>query len=104
MLELMRDIKKVFDPDNLMNPERSFHFNNHERRKTSQGAWNRPRHGVAAGRELRERGAHRQPALPRRQGPARGKDGKRPKGKLGREYTVEQGYEHARTVGLDLFR
>jgi len=29
-------------------------------------------------------------------------DGKRPKGKLGREYTVEQGYQHARTVGLDL--
>jgi len=31
-----------------------------------------------------------------------GKDGKRPKGKVGREYTVEQAYEHARTVGLDL--
>jgi enamine deaminase RidA (YjgF/YER057c/UK114 family) len=29
-------------------------------------------------------------------------DGKRPKGKLGREYTVEQGYAHARSVGLDL--
>jgi len=29
-------------------------------------------------------------------------DGKRPKGKLGREYTIEQGYQHARTVGLDL--
>jgi enamine deaminase RidA (YjgF/YER057c/UK114 family) len=29
-------------------------------------------------------------------------NGVRPKGKLGREYTVEQGYEHARTVGLDL--
>ena len=35
-------------------------------------------------------------------GPRAGKDGKRPKGKLGREYTVDQGYEHARTVGLDL--
>jgi enamine deaminase RidA (YjgF/YER057c/UK114 family) len=35
-------------------------------------------------------------------GPRAGKDGKRPKGKLGREYTVEQGYEHARTVGLEL--
>lgn len=29
-------------------------------------------------------------------------DGKRPSGKLGREFTVEQGYEHARTTGLDL--
>ena len=28
--------------------------------------------------------------------------GARPKGKLGRDYTVEQGYAHARTVGLDL--
>jgi enamine deaminase RidA (YjgF/YER057c/UK114 family) len=35
-------------------------------------------------------------------GPRAGQDAKRPKGKLGREYTVEQGYEHARTVGLDL--
>jgi enamine deaminase RidA (YjgF/YER057c/UK114 family) len=29
-------------------------------------------------------------------------DGKRAKGKVGREYTVEQGYQHARSVGLDL--
>ena len=29
-------------------------------------------------------------------------DGKRPSGKLGREFTVEQGYQHARTTGLDL--
>ena len=29
-------------------------------------------------------------------------NGARPKGKLGREYTVEQGYAHARSVGLDL--
>jgi enamine deaminase RidA (YjgF/YER057c/UK114 family) len=29
-------------------------------------------------------------------------DGKRPKGKLGREFTVEQGYAQARSVGLDL--
>jgi len=29
-------------------------------------------------------------------------DGRRPCGKLGREYTTEQGYEHARTTGLDL--
>ena len=29
-------------------------------------------------------------------------DGKRPCGKLGREFTIEQGYEHARTTGLDL--
>jgi len=35
-------------------------------------------------------------------GPRAGKDGKRPKGKVGREYTVEQAYQHARTVGLDL--
>src|SRR5919205_1799240 len=35
-------------------------------------------------------------------GPRTGADGKRPKGKLGREYTVEQGYQQARTVGLDL--
>jgi len=35
-------------------------------------------------------------------GPRPTADGKRPKGKVGREYTVEQGYQHARTVGLDL--
>jgi enamine deaminase RidA (YjgF/YER057c/UK114 family) len=35
-------------------------------------------------------------------GPRPGKDGTRAKGKVGREYTVEQGYQHARTVGLDL--
>jgi enamine deaminase RidA (YjgF/YER057c/UK114 family) len=35
-------------------------------------------------------------------GPRPGPDGKRPKGKLGAEYTIEQGYQHARTVGLDL--
>ena len=29
-------------------------------------------------------------------------DGKRPSGKLGREFTVEQGYRHARSTGLDL--
>ena len=29
-------------------------------------------------------------------------DGKRPRGKVGREYTIEQAYQHARTVGLDL--
>jgi enamine deaminase RidA (YjgF/YER057c/UK114 family) len=29
-------------------------------------------------------------------------NGVRPKGKLGRDYTVEQGYAHARSVGLDL--
>lgn len=29
-------------------------------------------------------------------------NGTRPKGKVGREYTVEQGYQHARTVGMDL--
>jgi len=35
-------------------------------------------------------------------GPRPGADGRRAKGKLGREYTVEQGYQHARSVGLDL--
>ena len=29
-------------------------------------------------------------------------DGKRPKGKVGREFTAEQAYQHARTVGMDL--
>ncbi len=29
-------------------------------------------------------------------------DGKMPKGKLGREFSVEQGYQHARAVGLML--
>ncbi len=29
-------------------------------------------------------------------------DGKRPSGKLGRDFTIEQGYEHARATGLDL--
>ena len=29
-------------------------------------------------------------------------DGARPVGKLGRDFTAEQGYQHARTVGLDL--
>ena len=35
-------------------------------------------------------------------GPRAGADGKRPMGKVGREYTLEQAYEHARTVGMDL--
>ena len=35
-------------------------------------------------------------------GPRPGSDGKRPRGKVGREYTVEQAYQHARSVGLDL--
>jgi len=29
-------------------------------------------------------------------------EGKRPKGKVGREYTAEQAYQHARSVGMDL--
>ncbi len=29
-------------------------------------------------------------------------DGKRPQGKVGRDYTAEQAYHHARTVGMDL--
>jgi enamine deaminase RidA (YjgF/YER057c/UK114 family) len=32
----------------------------------------------------------------------RAENGKRPQGKVGREYTVEQACQHARTVGLDL--
>ena len=63
-----------------------------------EGARHRPRPVSRAGRELRQRGAHRQSAVPRRQGP-RAVDGKRPQGKVGREFTVEQGYQHARTVG-----
>jgi enamine deaminase RidA (YjgF/YER057c/UK114 family) len=35
-------------------------------------------------------------------GPRAGANGERAKGKLGREYTVEQGYQHARSVGIDL--
>jgi enamine deaminase RidA (YjgF/YER057c/UK114 family) len=35
-------------------------------------------------------------------GPRPARDGQRPKGKVGREYTVEQAYQHARSVGLDL--
>jgi enamine deaminase RidA (YjgF/YER057c/UK114 family) len=31
-----------------------------------------------------------------------GANGKRPQGKLGREFTVEQGYQHARDTGLEL--
>jgi enamine deaminase RidA (YjgF/YER057c/UK114 family) len=29
-------------------------------------------------------------------------DGKRPSGKVGRDFTLEEGYQHARTTGLDL--
>jgi len=35
-------------------------------------------------------------------GPRPDASGVRPCGKVGREYTVEQAYQHARTVGLDL--
>jgi enamine deaminase RidA (YjgF/YER057c/UK114 family) len=35
-------------------------------------------------------------------GPRADASGKRPQGKVGREYTVEQSYQHARSVGLDL--
>jgi enamine deaminase RidA (YjgF/YER057c/UK114 family) len=35
-------------------------------------------------------------------GPRPGADGRRPAGKVGREFTAEQAYEHARTVGMDL--
>ena len=35
-------------------------------------------------------------------GPRPGADGKRPHGKVGRDYTVEQAYQHARSVGIDL--
>jgi enamine deaminase RidA (YjgF/YER057c/UK114 family) len=35
-------------------------------------------------------------------GPRPDASGKRPSGKVGREYTAEQAYQHARTVGMDL--
>jgi enamine deaminase RidA (YjgF/YER057c/UK114 family) len=35
-------------------------------------------------------------------GPRPNKDGTRAKGKVGRDYNLEQAYEHARSVGLDL--
>jgi enamine deaminase RidA (YjgF/YER057c/UK114 family) len=35
-------------------------------------------------------------------GPRPDATGKRPAGKVGREYTAEQAYRHARTVGMDL--
>jgi enamine deaminase RidA (YjgF/YER057c/UK114 family) len=35
-------------------------------------------------------------------GPRMGQDGRRPVGKVGRDYTVEEAYQHARSVGLDL--
>ena len=35
-------------------------------------------------------------------GPRADASAKRPQGKVGREYTVEQAYQHARSVGLDL--
>jgi len=35
-------------------------------------------------------------------GPRADASGKRPQGKVGREFTPEQAYQHARTVGLDL--
>jgi enamine deaminase RidA (YjgF/YER057c/UK114 family) len=35
-------------------------------------------------------------------GPRADAQGVRPTGKLGREFTAEQGYQHARSVGLDL--
>jgi enamine deaminase RidA (YjgF/YER057c/UK114 family) len=35
-------------------------------------------------------------------GPRAASDGRRPVGKVGRDYTVEQGYQHARSVGMDL--
>ena len=31
-----------------------------------------------------------------------GPDGRRPSGKVGRDYTAEQAYQHARSVGIDL--
>lgn len=35
-------------------------------------------------------------------GPRPGSDGRRPRGKVGREITAEQAYQHARSVGIDL--
>jgi enamine deaminase RidA (YjgF/YER057c/UK114 family) len=35
-------------------------------------------------------------------GPRMGHDGRRPNGKVGRDYTVDEAYQHARSVGMDL--
>jgi enamine deaminase RidA (YjgF/YER057c/UK114 family) len=35
-------------------------------------------------------------------GPRMGQDGRRPLGKVGRDFTAEEGYQQARTVGMDL--
>ena len=35
-------------------------------------------------------------------GPRMGENGRRPAGKVGRDYTAEEAYQHARTVGMDL--
>ena len=35
-------------------------------------------------------------------GPRADASGKRPQGKVGRDYTVDEAYQHARSVGLDL--
>jgi enamine deaminase RidA (YjgF/YER057c/UK114 family) len=35
-------------------------------------------------------------------GPRMGRDGRRPLGKVGRDYTAEEAYQQARTVGMDL--
>ena len=35
-------------------------------------------------------------------GPRMGENGRRPQGKVGRDYTVEEAYQQARSVGLDL--
>ena len=48
---------------------------------------NAVRTGTSSTSPARARGRSRRPA---------------PKGKVGRDYTVEQAYQHARTVGLDL--
>ena len=86
-----------------MNPGKVVPLAVSERRRKSERAGHRPGHGLRAGRQLRQRGAHRQPAVPRRQGPARRtRTAARPIGKVGRDFTVEQAYQHARSVGLDL--
>jgi enamine deaminase RidA (YjgF/YER057c/UK114 family) len=35
-------------------------------------------------------------------GPRMGEDGRRPTGKVGRDFTAEEAYQHARSVGMDL--
>ena len=75
----------------------------HERRSTAQGqAASRCRTPTDAAGQLRGRRAHRQPALPVRPRTAAPEGKATARGKVGRDLTVEQGYQVAREVGLNL--